>query len=55
VPISAHAEPVAGPTDGVQPLERAHAHNDYEHPINTDHLTALEEFLKSHDPAEQNS
>lgn len=32
VPISAHAEPVAGPTDGVQPLERAHAHNDYEHP-----------------------
>lgn len=32
VPISAHAEPVADPTDGVQPLERAHAHNDYEHP-----------------------
>ncbi|MEV4729565.1 hypothetical protein [Saccharopolyspora sp. NPDC049426] len=31
VPTNAHAEPVPGPTDGVQPLERAHAHNDYEH------------------------
>lgn len=30
-PAIAHAAPPAGPTDGVQPLERAHAHNDYEH------------------------
>ena len=29
-PVAAHATPVAF-TDGVQPLERAHAHNDYEH------------------------
>lgn len=31
-PVAAHAAPPSGPTDGVQPLERAHAHNDYEHP-----------------------
>lgn len=31
-PVAAHAAPPSGPTDGIQPLERAHAHNDYEHP-----------------------
>ena len=30
VPAAAHAKPSA-PTEGTQPLERAHAHNDYEH------------------------
>lgn len=30
MPTAAHAQPAAS-TDGVQPLERAHAHNDYEH------------------------